>query len=213
MPPGPNCQEEWKHGRYLLEVSFIIFISQGRVEVDDQVSSALGQYRRRPVFGVLNILLDKRNTQHLHLLFLPSPRRRQALRDADMKQGIEFFKGTEFLCLAFSFNLAWIRNVERLGRIVKDGRPFFDTRGEVAVHTEDVICDHSVVFFIHVVRDDEKKIETREKGIRKCDVLVRVFVNVVLKIEIVRATWPMKRDSDAPVRRSGSLRQLHCTSR
>ena len=80
-----------------------------------------------------------------------------------------------------SVNLARPRDVERLFRTVKDGRPFFDARGEIAVHAENVICDHPVVFFIHVVRDNEKKIETREKRIRKRNVLVRVFVNIVLK--------------------------------
>jgi hypothetical protein len=69
-------------------------------------------------------------------------------------------------------------------RTALDGRPFFDARGEVPVHAEDVICDHSVMFFIHIVRDNEKKIETGEKRIGKCDVLVRVFVNIVLKMRL-----------------------------
>ena len=98
-----------------------------------------------------------------------------------MEQGIELFKGTDFLWFVIRVALVRVRDVERLSRIVEDGRPFFDARWEVAVHAEDVICDHSVVFFVHIVRDNEKKIETGEKGIRKCDVLVRVFVNIVLK--------------------------------
>ena len=98
-----------------------------------------------------------------------------------MEQGIELFKGADFLWFVIRVPMARIRDVEGLSRIVKDGRPFFDARWEVAVHAEDVVCDHSVVFFVHVVRDNEKKIETGEKGIRECDVLVRVFVNIVLK--------------------------------
>ena len=50
------------------------------------------------------------------------------------------------------------------------------------MHSENVICDHPVVLFVHVVRDNKEKIETGEKGIRKCNVLVRVFVNIVLQM-------------------------------
>jgi hypothetical protein len=49
------------------------------------------------------------------------------------------------------------------------------------VHAEDVICDHPVVFFVHIVGDDEKKIETGEEGIRKSNILVGIFVDIVLK--------------------------------
>lgn len=103
-----------------------------------------------------------------------------------MKQGVELFEGADFLGFMIGVTLVGIRDVESLSRIIEEGRALFNTRGEVAMHAEDVICDHSVVLFIHVVRDNEKKIETREEGIRKCDVLVRVFVNVVLQNEIVR---------------------------
>ena len=173
--------EEWKSVQYLLKVSFVIFVSQGRIEVHDQVSCTLGQRRWRPVLGVLDVLLNERNTQYFQLLLFPSSRRGQALRDANMKQGVKLFKGADFLRLVISVDLARARDVERLFRIVEYGSPFFDPRGEVAVHAENVICDHPVVLFVHVVRDNEEKIETGEKGIRKCNVLVRVFVNVVLK--------------------------------
>ena len=173
--------EEWKSVQYLLKVSFVIFVSQGCIEIHDQVSCTLGQRRWRPVLGVLDVLLDERNTQHFQLLLFPPSRRGQALRDANMKQGIKLFKGADFLRLVISVDLARARDVERLFRIVEYGSPFFDPRGEVAVHAENVICDHPVVLFVHVVRDNEEKIETGEKGIRKCNVLVRVFVNVVLK--------------------------------
>ena len=70
---GPNRREEWKMP-YLFEVSFAVFISQCRVEVDNQISSAFRQHRWRPVLRVLDVLLDERYTQYLHLLLLPSPR-------------------------------------------------------------------------------------------------------------------------------------------
>jgi hypothetical protein len=146
---------------YLLEVPFIIFIPQRRVEVDNQVGSALRQSGWCPLLRVLDVLLDERNTQHLQLLLLPFPRRGQTLRDADVQQGVKLFKGTDFLWFVVTVCLGLIRDVEELGRIVKDGCAFFDPRREVTVHAEDVICDCPVVFFIHVVGDDEKKIETR----------------------------------------------------
>ena len=106
--------EEWKSVQYLLKVSFVIFVSQGCIEVHDQVSCALGQRWWWPVLSVLDVLLDERNAQHLQLLLLPSPRRGQALRDANMKQGVKLFKGTDFLRLVIRVNLARARDVERL---------------------------------------------------------------------------------------------------
>lgn len=107
-----------------------------------------------------------------------------------MKEGIEFFEGADFLWFVVNITLIGVRDVEKLSRVVEERRAFFNARGEVAVHAEDVICNHSIVFFVHVVRDNEKKIETREKRIRKRDVLVRIFVNIVLKNRIVRVRWP-----------------------
>ena len=98
-----------------------------------------------------------------------------------MEQGVKFFKRTDFLWLIIGIYLSWIRDAEGLDRIVEDGRSFFDSRREITVHAQNMICDHSVVFFVDVVGDDEKKIETGEKGIRKGDVLVGILVDVVLE--------------------------------
>lgn len=98
-----------------------------------------------------------------------------------MEQGIKFLKRADFLRFSVVICLSRIRDVEGLSRIVEDGRAFLNSRGKVAVHTEDVICDHPVVFFVHVVRDDKKKIETGEEGIGKCDIPVGIFVDIILK--------------------------------
>lgn len=84
-----------------------------------------------------------------------------------------------------SIRLIWIRDAEGLNRIIEDGRAFLNSRREVAMHAEDMICDHPVVFFVHVVGDDEKKIKTGEEGIRKSDILMRIFMNIVLKKNIL----------------------------
>ena len=106
-----------------------------------------------------------------------------------MKQRVEFFKGADFLWFVVGVTLIGIRNIEGLDRVVEDGCPFFNAGGEVTVHAENVIRNHSVVFFIHVVRDDEEKVETGEKRIWKCNVFVRVFVDVILKNKTVRVVW------------------------
>lgn len=130
-----------------------------------------------------------------------------------MKQGVEFFKRADFLRPMIGIPMGRICNIEGLSRIIEDGRAFFDPRRKVAVHAKDVIRNHSVVFFIHVIRDNEEKIETRKKGIRKCNVLVRVFMDVILKKKDCQRKVAVRWDVYEPVRRLGLLRQPRCTWR
>lgn len=57
---------------------------------------------------------------------------------------------------------------------------FFDSWLKVSMHSKDVFRDHPVPLLVDVVRHDEEKIESGEKGVGKSDVSMRILVNVVL---------------------------------
>ena len=52
------------------------------------------------------------------------------------------------------------------------------------MHPQDVICNEAVASLVDIVCDDEEQVETGEKGVWKCDVLMWVLVDVVLKRSI-----------------------------
>ena len=60
------------------------------------------------------------------------------------------------------------------------GCSLFDARLKISVHTKNVVGDPTISFLFHIVCHNEEKIETREKGVREGDVLVRVFMDVIL---------------------------------
>ena len=60
-------------------------------------------------------------------------------------------------------------------------RPLFDAGLKISVHAKDVIRNASVPLFLDVVCHNEEQVETGKKGIGERDVLVRVFVDVVLR--------------------------------
>jgi hypothetical protein len=67
-----------------------------------------------------------------------------------------------------------------LRQIVVRRGAFFNPWREVSVHPQDMVCNHAVPGFVHIVCYDKEQIKTREKGVGKCNILVRVLVDIVL---------------------------------
>ena len=82
------------------------------------------------------------------------------------------------------------------------------------MHAKDVICDHPVVFFVHVVGDYEKKIKTGEKGVRKSDVLVGIFVDIILEsISSEQSSYEEESRSTCPYIGFAAATTLHLALR
>ena len=79
------------------------------------------------------------------------------------------------------------------------------------MHPEDMISDHAISYFFHIVCDDEEQVKPRKKRVRKGDILVRIFVNVVLKEIILRDYETSGRELNIPGHKSGSPQQRHYT--
>ena len=52
--------------------------------------------------------------------------------------------------------------------------------GAISMHASDVLRDLTVNFGVHLIKDDEKKIETGEQRIREADILRRGDRSIIL---------------------------------
>lgn len=97
-----------------------------------------------------------------------------------MQQGVELLKRRRLLLHGAELRRG-IVDRQRLKEVVLRGRALLYARLKVAVEAEHVVRDQAIALFVDVVRYDEEQVETREQGVRKRDILMRVLVYVVLQ--------------------------------
>jgi hypothetical protein len=157
------------------------------------IRRTLGQDRMTSRFGVLNILLDKSDTEDLATFVGAFPNH---CRNTTMKEGVEFLKDR---CFSDSRFRLVTTNIQVLLKVLDcwstymsatahpaEGRlTFFNSWLEVSVHPQNMLRNLSVSLLIRIVSDDKEQIETRQQRVGQSDISVWIFVDIVLMISLL----------------------------
>lgn len=175
---GTRC-----HGGSLALASLELVVAEGGVGGYDEVGGAFGQDGFALQFGVLDVFLDKGDTEDVDFARAAAA---GGHGDAGVQHDVEFFVDLGRLVGVLFFVEA---DAEGLVLLFAHRRSFFGAGLAVSVHSEDVLGDLSIAGVVDVVGDYKKEIETGQEGIGESDVSVGVFVGVVLAVDGIRGCY------------------------